>query len=241
MQSHQTGVPFYRTSNPSVNLKVSDGTSSKETQINYLDGKTTGLDPRFDIGIFDGVSSNLSMYTHLLKDNLGIKFSKQALPNSDLESMIIPVGVKAATGKEISFSLEALNLPTDINVFLEDKVANTITRLDKENAAYSISLAEALNGVGRFFLHATSQTLAVSNVDLVSVSIYSSDKKIHLSGLPNGVSKITLYNVLGQVILTESTTENTTSISVKNLSKGGIYIVKLKTEKGIMTKKISIQ
>ena len=130
MQSHQTGVTIYKTATPSITVTLSDGTSSKETQINYLQGKTKGLDPRFDIGLFDGASSNLRMYTHLLKDNQGIKFSRQALPNSDLESMIVPVGVKANAGKEISFSLEAVNLPADINVFLEDKVASTITRLD---------------------------------------------------------------------------------------------------------------
>jgi len=181
------------------------------------------------------------VYTHLLKDNQGIKFSRQALPNSDLESMIVPLGVKVNAGKEISFSLEALNLPADINVFLEDKVANTIIRLDEENTAYNVTLSEALNGVGRFFLHTSSEILEVSNLDLVSVSIYSSDKKIHLSGLPNGVSKITLYNVVGKVVLKESTTKNRTSISVKNLSKGAVYIVKLITEKGLMSKKIIIE
>jgi hypothetical protein len=241
MQSHQTGVTFYKTSTPSVNLKVSDGISYKETQINYLDAKTTGLDPRFDIGLFDGASSKLRIYTHLLKDNQRIKFSRQALPNSGLVSMIVPVGVKANAGKEIIFTTDALNLPADINVFLEDKVANTITRLDEEHTAYRVTLIEALNGVGRFFLHTSSQILEVSNVDLVSVSIYSSDKKIHLSGLPNGFSKITLYNVLGKVVLKESTTKNRTSISVKNLSKGAVYIVKLITEKGVMSKKIIIE
>jgi hypothetical protein len=241
MQSHQTGVTIYKTATPSFKVTLSDGTSSKETQINYLDGKTTGLDPRFDIGLFDGASSNLRVYTHLLKDNQGIKFSRQALPNSDLESMIVPLGVKVNAGKEISFSLEALNLPADINVFLEDKVANTIIRLDEENTAYNVTLSEALNGVGRFFLHTSSEILEVSNLDLVSVSIYSSDKKIHLSGLPNGVSKITLYNVVGKVVLKESTTKNRTSISVKNLSKGAVYIVKLITEKGLMSKKIIIE
>ena len=241
MQSHQTGVTIYKTATPSITVTLSDGTSSKETQINYLQGKTKGLDPRFDIGLFDGASSNLRMYTHLLKDNQGIKFSRQALPNSDLESMIVPVGVKANAGKEISFSLEAVNLPADINVFLEDKVASTITRLDEENTAYNVILSEALNGVGRFFLHTSSEILEVSNLDLVSVSIYSSDKKIHLSELPNGVSKITLYNAVGKVVLKESTMKNRTSISVKNLSKGGIYIVKLITEKGLMSKKIIIE
>jgi len=98
--------------NPTINLILSDGTNSKETQINYLEGKTLGLDPGFDVGMFDGTSSNLRVFTHLIEDNQGIAFEKQSLPNSDFESMVIPVGIKAAAGEEIIFSVEALNLPT---------------------------------------------------------------------------------------------------------------------------------
>ena len=35
--------------------------------------------------------------------------------------MVIPVGIKAAAGKEITFSAEAMNIPDGINVYLEDK------------------------------------------------------------------------------------------------------------------------
>ena len=178
---------------------------------------------------------------HLLEDNQEIGLLTQALPNSDLESMIIPVGVKAAAGKELSFSVEALNLPTDIKVYLEDKEANTFTRLDEINTDYKITLTEALNGVGRFYIHTSKSVLDVSNVDLLAVSIYSADKKLHLSGLPNGVTNITFYNLLGKVVLKEKVLENTTFISTKNLEVGSVYLVNLKTEKGIINKKIIIQ
>ncbi|MGB0881297.1 MAG: T9SS type A sorting domain-containing protein, partial [Polaribacter sp.] len=159
----------------------------------------------------------------------------------DYESMIVPVGVKADAGKEITFSAEVLNLPAGLNVYLEDKEANIFTRLDEANAQYTVTVSEALNGIGRFYLHTSSQVLGVANVDLVSVSIYSANQKIHLSGLPNGVTTITLYDVLGKVILKEETTENATSISAENVLKGSIYLVNLKTEKGIISKKIIIQ
>jgi hypothetical protein len=242
IQTHEGGDSFLKQeSRPEIKLSMSDGTNLKSTKILYIENKTTGFDDGFDSSMFEGASNPFSVYTQLVAENENKNIAIQTLPDSNYESMIIPIGVKAGSGLEITFTVDALNLPTDINVFLEDRVANTITRLDEENTVYRATLTEALNGVGRFFLHTSSQILAVSNVDLVSVSIYSSDKKIHLSGLPNGVSKITLYNVLGKVVLKESTAKNRTSISVKNLSKGAVYIVKLITEKGVMSKKIIIE
>ncbi len=68
--------------------------------------------------------------------------------------MVIPVGVNAAVGKEITFSADALNLPTDIKVFLEDRLTNTFTRLEETNSEYRVTLTESLNGVGTFlFTH----------------------------------------------------------------------------------------
>jgi hypothetical protein len=242
IQTHEGGDSFLKQeSRPEIKLSMSDGTNLKSTKILYIENKTTGFDDGFDSSMFEGASNPFAVYTQLVAENENKNIAIQTLPDSNYESMSIPIGVKAGSGLEITFTVDALNLPTDINVFLEDRVANTITRLDEENTVYRATLTEALNGVGRFFLHTSSQILAVSNVDLVSVSIYSSDKKIHLSGLPNGVSKITLYNVLGKVVLKESTAKNRTSIPVKNLLKGAVYIVKLITEKGVMSKKIIIE
>ena len=62
MQSHQTGITFYKNSNPNIQLVVTDGNETKTTEINYKEGKTLGLDHGFDIGMLDGVATNLSVY-----------------------------------------------------------------------------------------------------------------------------------------------------------------------------------
>ncbi|MGB0879679.1 MAG: T9SS type A sorting domain-containing protein, partial [Polaribacter sp.] len=105
----------------------------------------------------------------------------------------------------------------------------------------TVTLSEVLDGVGRFYIHTSTQALGVSNVDLVSVAIYNANQKIHFSGLPEGNTLVTLYDVVGKVILEEKITESTSSISIGNISKGGIYLVHLKTEKGTISKKIVLQ
>jgi photosystem II stability/assembly factor-like uncharacterized protein len=241
MQSHQTETTLYKEDNWFIRLNLFDGTDIKETEINYSNGRTIGLDPGFDIGMFDGTSSNSSVYTRLVEDYQEINFDKQALPNEGLESMIIPIGVKANAGKEIVFSMEVQNLPSGINVFLEDKLTNTFTRLDETDTEYKVTLNEGLNGIGRFYIHTSSQVLKVFNENLLTVSIYTSNNKIHFSGLTDETSKISIYNVLGKLILEENLLKSTTSISTNNLVKGNVYLVHLKTEKGTTTKKIIAQ
>lgn len=244
MQSHQNGITFYKTtSNPKLTLLMADDTQTKSTEINYLEGKTTGLDPGFDIGTFTGQSSNLNIYTHLVNHSNGIDFKRQALPNNNFENMIIPIGVTAIAGKEISFTAEAVNLPSGIKIFLEDKITNTFSRLDEANSNYKITLNENLNGIGRFYLHTTTSTLNVdTNLSSNNVSIYKLDRStLRITGLSNEKTTVSIFNLLGnQVLNTSFTSKTSKDINLPNLSKG-VYLVQLKNNSGNFTKKIILE
>ena len=152
--------------------------------------------------------------------------------------MVIPMGIKADAGKEITFSLETLNLPTDLKVFLEDKEANIFTRLDEANTNYTVTLSEALDGVGRFYLHTSASALTVSSPTLSTVHIYQSDiSTLRIVGLPQGNNAVKLYNVLGKQVLNTSFDDNAKDISLPKLAKG-IYIAEIQTEVGKLNKKI---
>ncbi|WP_172824405.1 T9SS type A sorting domain-containing protein [Polaribacter sp. KT25b] len=242
MQSHTTGT-FYKNTDTSINLLLSNGKSTKRTKINYLGGKSTSLDAGFDIGMFDGVDSDLRIYTHLIENNKGIAFARQALPNTDLESLVIPVGVKAALNTEITFSAEALNLPTGIKVFLEDRNANTFTRLDEANSEYKVTLEEALNGIGRFYLHTSSKsTLNVTNIAIENISIYTADAStLKIVGLQEGNANVKIFNMLGKQMMNSSfKTNGAKEISLPQLATG-VYFVQLTTETGKLNKKIVLE
>jgi hypothetical protein len=241
MQSHTTGT-FYKSAATSINLLLSNGISTKKTKINYLEGKTNGLDAGFDIGMFNGVASDLRVYTHLLENNQGIAFARQALPNTSLETLVIPVGVKAAANTEITISAETLNLPTGIKVFLEDKEANTFTRLDEDNSEYKVTLTDVINGVGRFYLYTTQSVLSVKDVILNGVSIFKSNSStIRITGLPQGKATVSLFNVLGKQVMTTSfETKTIKDISLPKLASG-VYFTKVQTETGKIDKKIILE
>lgn len=241
LQSHQSGITFYKSADTKIALSISDETKTRTASINYASDKTLGLDAGNDIGMFTGLSSGFSVYTHLVGNDEGIAFERQALPNSDFESMVIPVGVIANAGKEISFSVDAQNLPSGINVYLEDKVAKTFTLLEN-GTNHTITLNEKQEGIGRFYLHTRSAALSTDDVLLDAVRIFKTNNAtVRISGLNNGEANFTMFSILGKQVLNTSFTANgNKDISLPNLATG-IYLIKLETENGNISKKIILE
>ena len=242
MLSKQSTDTFLKSSKTGIQLNIYEGTNTRYAKINYLENSTTSFDNGSDGKLFGGVSQPFAVYTQLVSNNEGKNYQIQSLPNSDLESMIVPVGVNAASGKEITFSAEALNLPSDIKVFLEDRLTNTFTRLDELNSNYKITLDETLNGIGRFYLHTRSSVLSTNDVSLENISIYKTNNStLRIAGLQQGNSTIKLFNILGKQMMNKSFDSN----GIKNIYlpklSAGVYIVQLETESGKLNKKIILE
>jgi hypothetical protein len=234
-----TSDTFQRTSITEVKIQLSVNDAIQYAKLYYLNTTTTGFDVGYEGEVFGGTTDEFSIYTHLLTDNVGKKYQVQSLPNSEYETMIVPVGVKAAANKEIIISAEALNLPAGVNVFLEDKQTDTFTRLDEANSNYKITLIEDLDGIGRFYLHTTSSDLSTNNVKQDHISIYKTNNfTLRIVGLSKGTANIKLYNILGKEMMRAAfTSQAVKEIYLPKLA-AGIYIVQLKTAAGTSNKKI---
>jgi hypothetical protein len=154
--------------------------------------------------------------------------------------MVVPIGLKAASGKEITISANYLNLPNGINVFLEDRLNNTFTNLNDEN--FKIILTESLNGTGRFFLRTSSQVLSTEFTKLAGVQVFKKDSNmLTIKGLQPGKAAISIFNTLGKQVLSSSfTATNNLDITLPKLASG-IYIVNIETDKGSLNKKIILE
>jgi hypothetical protein len=241
-QNHNTTDTFQRSLIPEIKLNFSDNTNNRTTKIFYIEGTTTGLDNGYDGKMFGGASNPFAIYSYLVSDNDGTNFAIQSLPNSDLESMVIPIGVNATSVKEVTFTAEALNLPSTIKVFLEDKETNSFTRLDEANSYYKVTLTDDLNGIGRFYIHTTQSALSSKDVALDNLSVFkTAASTLRFTGLPQGSTSISLYSISGKKVYT--TSFETNGVKDLNLPKvvTGIYIVKVNTANGKMNKKIVLE
>ena len=249
LQSHQTGITFYKgLKNPTIQIIVNDqDNNQKFTKIRYEENATKGLDPGYDAGTFTGQSTSFSVYSHLVSNSNGIDFMLQSLPKDDYENTVIPLGLSAVSGKEVTFSINHQHLPTGMMVFLEDKEMKAITRLDESNSNYKITLDADSSGVGRFYLHTSTtdlrKTLNVDEINLDLVTIYlSSDRNLRITGLKSDKATITVYNIIGKRVYHDRLNSSTSiDVTLSNSIKQGIYIVKIETEKGIINKKIFLK
>ena len=234
---------FQKTSRTEVKLLINDGEINRFAKLYYVNKVTKGYDVGWEGEVFGGLKNSLDVFSQLVEGNQGKNYQVQSLPISEIESITVPVGVTAEAGKEITFSVESLNLPSGIKVFLEDRVNNTFTRLDEANTNYKVTTTEALNSIGRFYLYTTQSSLGVSDgTFLESVSIYKLDNStIRVSGLSQGKVSMKLFNLLGKQAMNISFQSNgVKDISLPKLATG-IYIVKIETEAGQLNKKIIIE
>lgn len=237
----ETGGTFQKSSKSELKLLMMEGKNSRYAKLYFNDNATKGFDNGWDGETFGGIQNSLDVFTHLVENNQGKKYQVQSLPLSGMETMVVPVGVTAAAGKEITFSAETSNLPNGVEVYLEDRANDTFNLLDDEGK-YTVTLTENLNGTGRFYLHTADRALSTDTEVLNSVQIFNSNKNtFRIVGLQNGNTKVEVYNILGKKVIQESYTSNGAKDIVLPRVTSGVYIVKLQNEAGTISKKIILE
>jgi len=239
-QSHQGSDTFMKQEPiPSIELSVENGNTKRSTQVFYISGKTTGYDRTYDSKMFGGDTSGLAVFTELLTDNQGKQLAIQTLPNNDYENMIIPVGLRALSGKEITFSADIKNLPDNLNVYLEDKVNNTFTNLSEKE--YTITLNNNSNSTGQFYLHtsAKSSSPTLPN-ETKGIELFKpkNSQVIIVKGLQSKNATLKIFSLSGkQVFDTVINSDGYSEISIPKLASG-VYLVELVSDLGKIPAKI---
>ncbi len=222
-------------------LQVLSGSELYNTDIYFMENCTRGLDPGYDAGAFQGNAEGI--FTNLVEENSGIEIAIQALPYEDYNNVVVPLGIKADQGNQLTISIdEESTLPSTVNVYLEDNVANTFTLLNSND--YNFTPSGNINGTGRFFLHYTSSTLSLDDTNSNGIQMFNSvnSKLLIVQGKLKGNSILNLYDIQGRLVLNKKLNSFSNSNTIQlDLYKSGIYIVKLKNSSMTLTKKIIIR
>lgn len=240
-QSHQTDS-FSKTINErsEITIQISQDGLKNSTRLFYLDEVTKGFDNGFDGSFFNGFSQKLAIYSDLVETTSPKKLGTQSLPLGDMENTIVPLGIIAEKNKEITFSVNSNNIQNGLKIYLEDRLTNTFIDVAKEN--FKVILDEDTKDSGRFYLHTSSKSLSTENVQFFDVSIFTIGNNLTVKGL-NGVNgTISMYNLLGKEVVSKefTSTSNTQELEVPNTARG-VFIVKLITNKGNLTKKVIVE
>ncbi|MGB0878934.1 MAG: T9SS type A sorting domain-containing protein [Polaribacter sp.] len=227
---------------PTLDVSLSNGSQTSKTMLKYFPNTTSGLDIGWDAGTFRDGTPSLSIDTHLINDSQGVDFMLQCLSDSNYEANIVPLSVKASAGEEITFNAVATNLPSDINVYVEDKINNTIEKIN--DASYTVTLTDAVNGIGYFYLHTSRTALSIDNTNVLNtVNLYkTSNSNLRITGLQEeGKASVKMYSLTGQEVLEHSfTMQRVNDVTLPSL-KTGVYLVQVVSENGKYTKKLIIE
>ena len=221
-------------------LIANSGDNISSTEFYFNSNASRGLDPGFDASMFGGVAPAYALYSHLVENNTDTPYAIQALGGEDLNNITIPLGLNASQGQTIVLSVLQSDLPSHINVYLDDTLNNTSTLLNTSD--YTFTAETNLLGVGRFFLKFESNALNSNESALDSLKVFTkTNNTIIIEGSFNYNTSFKLYDLSGKLIKIKSInhTNSNTIIDTSGLS-AGVYIIKLKDGFKKRTEKIVV-
>tara|TARA_B100001093_G_scaffold70227_1_gene60680 strand:+ start:789 stop:2999 length:2211 start_codon:yes stop_codon:yes gene_type:complete len=223
-------------------LQLSQENLTRNTKFYFSEGATDILDQGMDASVFS-LAHNM-IFSRLVENDNGTDFSIQSLPFDEMWDKTIPIGINVLGNEEFAITIPHRTTPADLKIYLEDTEIGTLTNLIEGD--YILLPETDIQGVGRFFIHMSADTMSSEEVSTSLLNVYKevNTNYITIEGLSSqsGNTKVNLYNILGgkvsEIVLDNS--NNTYRMPINSLSKG-IYIIELQSAVDRLTKKLLIQ
>ena len=181
---------------PSIDIVVRNQTLKSSTEIKFIPNTTKGLDQGYDAGMLKA-NKDFALYSKLLIDN-GADFMLQCLPDQDFDQYVIPIGIDFKVGGDITFTAEAINLPSGCQAFLEDRLTKRFTRLDLKDAKYTTTVSANTKGTGRFFLHTSDVISGDQPIEKEPFKISKIGKTLYINGEVSDKANFYVYSINGK-------------------------------------------
>jgi 6-phosphogluconolactonase (cycloisomerase 2 family) len=153
-------------------------------------------------------------------------------------SLEIPLTLQLDEERPVTFMVdETEQLTTDI--FIKDAVTNFYYNITNSNQEITMP---AGNYDDRFFVTFTNGSLSIDDSILEQqIQVFTVEKKITIKSNTLEIQKASLFSILGQTLKAQQTNINPKEIQLDALQySAGIYLLKINTDKGQLSKKIVI-
>lgn len=208
----------------------------RQIGISFKNNNSFDYDTGYDSYLFD--LSATDFYWKFPKINQ--KFAIAGIQNIS-EDLEIPLEIVVAKDDDVTISIDEISFNNQ-DIFILDKLENKYYNLIEKNATISLPKGEHKE---RFFIvFKQAEVLSTEENEILNnLSIYynKNNEQLNIQIAKNlEVKKVSLYNILGQEVKNWNTNleqTNKLKLTVKNLSKA-VYIVKIKTNRGDVSKKI---
>ena len=212
----------------------------RQIGISFKRGNDFNYDNGFDSEIYDIQSTDFYWnFPDYSNKNLIIAGVEEI--SNTLE---VPLSIVLANDNPITIEIDEIKNITQA-LYIEDKVTGELHRLS-ENNTVTLNVGQGTYK-NRFYLVFDRTVLSVDDTDLLDTELKvfmdNDAKEIVIENNKNLVIKeVALFNILGQKVMNwkDLKTQKETKLSTKSISRT-IYILKVNTDKGKLTKKIIIE
>jgi len=209
-----------------LNLTNTQG-AFKQMLVGYITGATNDYDSSFDGPSYNG-NEFIDFYS--ISDNESLAIQGRALPFDENDS--VPLGYSSSIEGDFSISIDEVDgLLVGQNIYLEDKLNNTIHNLTKE--AYTFQTTKGTFD-DRFVLRYTDKTLGTGDFDTTNTQVLVSvkNKQIKINSSVESIDKVLIFDILGKQIFSKINV-GTTELVIPNLgSSEQVLIVKTLLQNG---------
>ena len=198
------------------------------TQFYFNEEATRDADHGYDGKLLDNFAPSFALYSQLVEGNPDMRLALQALHPSDMMDVVIPLGVNANSGEQLTFTISESTLPSTVEVYLDDTLNNTSTLLTSSD--YVITPNTNISSTGRFYLRVTDNTLSLNDEDFNSIKIYTkkSPRSIFIQGIINEGTTATIHDIQGRLVYsTDLESNNLVNEIDASDFQDGVYVVTL--------------
>jgi len=211
-----------------LNLVDQNGSTSS-ILVGYIQGATQEKDRLYDA--FAREANNLSLYSKI--DDQRMIIQGRALPFDDNDQ--VPLGAIIPQAGEYTIAIsnvDGLFLNDEQSIYLEDTYSGVIHNL--RAAPYTFTVTERIEYDDRFILRYTDQALGINDSQLALglTIIAPKGDYIKVNSHLNVIESVTVYDLLGRVLINKTTIEDTEVVLNNHNLSAGAYIVKATLDNG---------
>jgi photosystem II stability/assembly factor-like uncharacterized protein len=235
MRSHGALAGIYKieVAEGTVRMTLSNGVNSDETILFFNSDADDDYDS-FDSQKFWASLSIPQVYTAVGTDSLVINGM-----NSIATNPIVDLGVKLPSAGSYTLSANEITVVNE-SVHLEDRMLGIFQNLTEE-PNYNFTSNVGGNVRNRFALHFGMSVTGVEEGSDMNSRVYTTDQNqlniILAENVANG--SLEVVDMTGRLVNTSSINSNQTSITMN--VKGGVYLIRITTDKGTDTHRVVLQ
>jgi hypothetical protein len=236
---NSTGANFFRTQNttttenPEFNriwLELNSSNQAVRTLVGYVSGATMEKD-----NLYDAISkkdNSLKLFSLTNEDKFIIQ--GRSLPFNDMDQVKMGIDIYESGQYSIALAMvDGLFLNTAQNIFLEDRLLNTIHNL--RQAPYNFTATTGTH-TDRFVLRYNDTTLSNPTQEMHTTFAYITNDILKTQST-QGIEEITIYDISGKLFKTYTLDSVSNSFETAFPYANGVYIATLKLSNGIVVSK----